>query len=77
MRVEEERSGVTFNRNWQIPYLQYFYRGELFFDRAEVRRLVRRVKSFVLLGDGKEFYYRSFSGIFQRCIFIVEGQELL
>jgi hypothetical protein len=39
--------------------------------------LARRAKSFVLLGDGKELYYRSPSGILQRCISIAEGQELL
>jgi hypothetical protein len=25
LRVEEERSGVTPNRNWQTPYLQYLH----------------------------------------------------
>jgi hypothetical protein len=39
--------------------------------------LARHAKSFVLLGDGKELYHRSPSGILQRCISIAEGQELL
>jgi transposase InsO family protein len=77
LRVEEERNGVPPNRNWQTPYLQYLHRGELPLDRAEARRLARRAKSFVLLGDGKELYHRSPSGILQRCISIIEGQELL
>jgi transposase InsO family protein len=77
LRIEEERSRVTPNRNWQTPYLQYLHRGELPLDRAEARRLARRAKSFVLLGDGKELYHRSPSGILQRCISIAEGQELL
>jgi hypothetical protein len=77
LRVEEERNGVTPNQNWQTPYLQYLHRGELPLDRAEARRLARRAKSFVLLGDGKELYHRSPSGILQRCISIAEGQELL
>jgi hypothetical protein len=77
MRVEEERNGVPPNRDWQIPYLQYLHRGELPLDRAEARRLARRANSFVLLGDGKELYHRSPSGILQRCISIAEGQELL
>jgi translation initiation factor 2 gamma subunit (eIF-2gamma) len=38
---------------------------------------MRRAKSFVLLGDGKELYHRSPSGILQRCISLAEGQELL
>jgi ribonuclease HI len=65
LRVEEERNGVTPNRSWQTPYLQYLHRGELPLDRAEARRLARRAKSFVLLGDGKELYHRSPSGILQ------------
>jgi hypothetical protein len=63
LRVEEERNGVTPNRNWQTSYLQYLHRGELPLDRAEARRLARRAKSFVLLGDEKELYHRSPSGI--------------
>jgi ribonuclease HI len=73
LRVEEEQNGVTPNRNWQTPYLQYLHRGELPHDGAEARRLARRAKSFVLLGDGKELYHRSTSGIHQRCISIAEG----
>jgi hypothetical protein len=77
LHVEGERSGVTPNRNRQTPYLQYLHRGELPLDRAEARRLARRAKSFVLLGDEKELYHHSPSGILQRCISITEGQELL
>jgi hypothetical protein len=77
LRVEGERSGVTPNQNWQTLYLKYLHRGELPLDRAEARRLARRAKSFVLLGDGKELYHRSPSGILQRCIPIAEGQKLL
>jgi hypothetical protein len=63
LRIEEERSRVMPNQNWQTPYLQYLHRGELPLDRAEARRLARRAKSFVLLGDEKELYHRSPSGI--------------
>jgi ribonuclease HI len=77
LRVEEERSGVPPNWDWQTPYLQYLHRGELPLDRAEAQRLARRAKSFVLLGDGKELYHISPSGILQRCISIAEGREIL
>jgi hypothetical protein len=63
LRVEGEQSGVTPDQNWQTPYLQYLHRGELPLDRAEARRLARCAKSFVLLGDGKELYHHSPSGI--------------
>jgi hypothetical protein len=61
LRIEGERNGVAPNRNWQTPYLQYLHRGELPLDKAEARR----AKSFVLLGDEKELYHRSPSGILQ------------
>jgi ribonuclease HI len=77
LRVERERNGVTPNPNWQAPYLEYLLRGELPPDKAEARRLAQRAKSFVLLGDEKELYHRSPSGILQRCISVAEGQELL
>jgi hypothetical protein len=73
LHVEGEQSGVTPDQNWQTPYLQYLHRGELSLDRAEARRVARRAKSFVLLGDERELYHRSPSGILQRCISIAEG----
>jgi ribonuclease HI len=65
LHVEGEQNGVTPDQNWQTPYLQYLHRGELPLDRAEARRVARRAKSFVLLGDEKELYHRSPSGILQ------------
>jgi ribonuclease HI len=75
--VEGERNGVTPNRNWQTPYQQYLHRGELPLDKVEAWRLAWRAKSFVLLGDEKELYHRSPSGILQRCISVAERHELL
>jgi ribonuclease HI len=77
LRVEGEQNGVTPNPNWQTPYLEYLLPGELALDKAEARRLTRRAKSFVLLGEEKELYHRSPSGILQRCISVIEGRELL
>jgi hypothetical protein len=65
LRIEIEQNGVTPNLNWQTPYLEYLLRGELPLDKAEAQRLARRAKSFVLLGDEKELYHRSSSGILQ------------
>jgi hypothetical protein len=65
LHVEGEQSGVTPNQNWETRYLQYLHRGELPLDRVEARRVARRAKSFVLLGDEKELYHRSPSGILQ------------
>jgi ribonuclease HI len=73
LRIEGERNGVAPNQNWQTLYLEYLLRGELPLDKAEARRLARRAKSFVLLGDEKELYHRSPSGILQRCISVAHG----
>jgi ribonuclease HI len=75
--LEEEQNGVTPDPNWQTSYLEYLLQGELPIDKTKARRLARRAKSFVLLGDEKELYHRSPSGILQRCISIAQGQELL
>jgi hypothetical protein len=77
LRIEGEQNGVAPNQNWQTPYLEYLLQGELPLDKAEAWLLVRRAKSFVLLGDEKELYHRSPSGILQRCISVAQGQELL
>jgi ribonuclease HI len=77
LRVEGERNGVAPNQNWQTPYLQYLLRGEMPLDKAKARRLARRAKLFILLGDEKELYHCSPSGILQRCISVAQGQELL
>jgi ribonuclease HI len=77
LRIEGERNGVAPNQNWQTPYLEYLLRGELPLDEAEARRLARRAKSFILVGDEKELYHRNPSGILQRCISVAQGQELL
>jgi ribonuclease HI len=77
LRVEGEQNGVAPNQNLQTPYLEYLLRGELPLDKAEARRLARRAKSFVLLGDEKELYHRSPSCILQQCISVAQGQELL
>jgi hypothetical protein len=75
--VEGEQNGVTPDPNWLTPYLEYLLRGELPLDKTKAWRLARHDKSFVLLGDEKELYHRSPSGILQRCISIAQGQELL
>jgi ribonuclease HI/transposase InsO family protein len=77
LRIEGERNGAIPVPNWQTPYLEYLLQGELPLDKAKARRLARRARSFVLLGDERELYHRSPSGILQRCISITQGQELL
>src|SRR6185295_17178252 len=53
-------------QDWRVQYLDWMIRGVLPSDRAQVRRLARRAKSFVLIDH--ELYKRSPSGVLQRCI---------
>ena len=62
-------------RDWRTQYLDWKIRGVLPSDHAQVWRIARRAKSFVLIDD--ELYKRSPSGILQRCIPIPEGKELI
>ena len=50
-------------------------RGVLPSDRAQVRRIIRQAKSFVLIDD--ELYKHSPSGVLQCCILIPEGKEMI
>ena len=51
-------------RDWRTQYLDWMIRGVLPSDRAQVQRIARRAKSFVLIDD--ELYKRSPSSILQR-----------
>jgi len=55
--------------------LDYLLRDVLPNDKTKVRRLARRPKSYVLIGE--ELYKRSHTGILQRCVPIVQGKQLL
>jgi hypothetical protein len=73
MHIEEERNRATPVSDWQAPYLQYLLQGELPLDKADARRLARCAKTFVLMGEKKELYHRSPSGVPQWCIPIDQG----
>ena len=60
---------------WTYPFLAYLIRGELPEDITEERRIKRRSKVYTIING--ELYKRSISGMFQRCIALEDGQELL
>jgi hypothetical protein len=77
-RLCQSSNTKTYLAKWPGVHFPYnLLRGELPLDKAEARRLARRAKSFVLLGDEKELYHRNPSGILQRCISVAQGQEML
>ena len=62
-------------QDWRAQYLDWMIRGVLPSNRAQARHLARQAKSFVLIDN--ELYKCSPSGVLQRCIPILEGNELI
>lgn len=56
MQIDGERDEATTTSDWRTLYLEYLLRGELPLGKAEARRLTRRAKTFVLLGEEKDLY---------------------
>ena len=63
MLVEGDCPEANPHVDWWVSYLEYLIRGELPSDKTQARHLARRAKAFVLLGDNKELYKHSPSGI--------------
>ena len=61
--------------NWRAPLLAYLLEEVLLPERTEARRIARRAKTFVALGD--ELYKRSPSGVLMKCILTSQGRDLL
>jgi ribonuclease HI len=61
--------------SWAEPFSNYLITGDLLQDKAEARRLQRRVQAYTIINS--ELYKCSVSGIFQKYIEPEEGIELL
>jgi hypothetical protein len=61
--------------SWAEPFSNYIITGDLPKDEAEARRLQCRAQAYAIINS--ELYKRSVSGIFQKCIELEEGLELL
>jgi len=59
----------------RTPYLDYLLCEAMPMDKMEAQQIMRRAKSFVVIGD--ELYRRSHTRILQRCIPIEQGKRLL
>ncbi|XP_039772169.1 uncharacterized protein LOC120640408 [Panicum virgatum] len=59
MQIDE----APLSQDWRDQYLDWINRGVLPSDRAQVRRVARRAKSFVVID--RELYKRSPSGVLQ------------
>jgi hypothetical protein len=61
--------------SWAEPFSNYLIAGDLPQDEAEARRIQRRAGAYTIINS--ELYKRSVSGIYQKCIKLEEGMELL
>jgi hypothetical protein len=61
--------------SWARPIMEFLIDGQLPADEAKARRVMRRSKAYTMIN--KEIYKRSATGVLQRCVESVEGQEML
>jgi hypothetical protein len=77
MQVEGSTPPFGLEPDWRVSYLDYLTRGDLPSDKTEARQIARRAKTFVIIGDSRELYRRSPTGVLQRCITNKQGRDLL
>jgi hypothetical protein len=65
IQIDGDENRAAPASDWKAPYLEYLLQGELPLGKTEARRLARRAETFVLIGEEKELYRRSPSGILQ------------
>jgi ribonuclease HI len=63
MQIEGSTPPSDLELDWRAPYLDYLIRGELPSSKTEARRIARRAKTFVIIGDSRELYRRSPTGV--------------
>ena len=61
--------------DWRVPLLAYHLKEVLLPKRIEARRIARRAKTFIVLGN--ELYKQSPSGVLMKCIPTNQGKQLL
>ena len=61
--------------DWIVPYLDFLVDQKLPDDEVLRRQIVRRAKAFTIIKG--ELYKRSTTSIYQRCITLEEGRNLL
>ena len=61
--------------DWRAPLLAYLLEEVLPPERTKARRIARRAKTFVALGD--ELYKRNPLGVLMKCIPTNQGKQLL
>jgi hypothetical protein len=61
--------------SWAEPFSNYLITGDLPPNEIEARRLQCHAHAYTIINN--ELYKRNMSGIFQKCVELEEGRELL
>jgi hypothetical protein len=75
MMIDQEVFTVQDVPSWIRPIMDFLVNGQVPADEAEAQRIQRRSKAYTILNN--EMYKRSTTGVLQRCVDSVEGQEML
>src|SRR4051812_49271027 len=60
---------------WTKPFMEYLEHGTLPDDEVEIRQIVRRAKGYTIING--QLYKRSTIGVYLKCVFQLEGMEIL
>jgi ribonuclease HI len=75
MEIDQRVFTIKEVPSWARPIMDFLVDGQLPADEAEARRVMRRSKAYTIIN--KEIYKRSATGVLQRCVESMEGQEML
>jgi hypothetical protein len=75
MEIDQAVFTVREVPSWARPIMDFLADGQVPADETEAHRITRRSKGYTIIN--KEIYKRSATGVLQRCVESVEGQEML
>jgi transcription antitermination factor NusG len=75
MEIDQAVFTVREVPSWARPLNDFLVDGQVPVDETEARRVTRRSKGYTIIN--KEIYKRSATGVLQRCVESMKGQEML
>jgi hypothetical protein len=67
---------MMIDMDWRQPFIDYIREQKVPTDKNSVEQIIRRAKSYVLVGD-KLYRRGAIFGILMKCVPIEEGKDLL
>jgi hypothetical protein len=67
---------MMINVDWRQPFIDYIHEQKIPSDKSSAEQLMRRAKSYVLVGD-KLYRRGSISGVLMKCVPRIEGRDIL